>query len=98
MEPAGERARVILPRHVAVRRVGDETVVLNLQTGNYHGLDEAGGAFLEALQRTGHIGAAVDELTVAYAADRQRISADMETFCGQLADRGLIEIDRDAGA
>ena len=51
-----------LARQVAVRRFPEETVMLNLVTGNYHGLDAMGGAFLEALQASADVGSALETL------------------------------------
>lgn len=82
-----------MPSYVAVRRLADETVILNLATGHYHGLDPTGSAFLAALERSARVSDAVDELAAAYQVDRERMRSDVRDFCVQLADRGLIELD-----
>jgi hypothetical protein len=84
-----------LPGHVAVRRLADETVLLNLATGEYHGLDSTGTAFLDALQRSPHVDHAVDELMPLYPIDRGRLRHDLRDFCTKLVDRGLLELADD---
>jgi len=76
---------------VAVRRFPDETVVLNLATGDYHGLDDTGAAFLEAIETSPDLGAATKALAAAYDVDRDRLRGDLEEFCERLRRRGLID-------
>jgi len=45
-------ARVRLPQHVVFREFPAETVVLNLQTEQYHGLNPTAGAMLTELGRS----------------------------------------------
>ena len=40
---------VRIPKHVVFRSFGSETVLLNLSTGQYHGLRGTGGRMLEVL-------------------------------------------------
>ena len=42
-------ARPSVPDHVVYREFVNETVVLNLETGTYHGLNPSGGKMLETL-------------------------------------------------
>jgi hypothetical protein len=44
-------ASLRLPQHVVHRSFVAETVVLNLQTGKYHGLNPVGGRMLEVGRR-----------------------------------------------
>ena len=55
-ELLGRRAWV--PEHVVYRDFVTETVVLNLETGHYHGVNRTGGAILAALERAETVGAA----------------------------------------
>lgn len=84
-----------LPDHVALRRFDDEAVLLNLETGHYHGLDSVGGAYLAALEEHDDLNDAVDALAADYGVPRQRVVDDMREFCHGLRERGLIELDPD---
>jgi hypothetical protein len=90
-------ARVTMPSHVAVRRIADETVILNLSTGEYHGLDGTGSAFLEALQSRARVDGALEELLTRYDVSRERLDADLREFCAKLVARGLIVLEVDDG-
>ena len=70
-----------------------ETVVLNLETGQYHGLQGSAGRMVSALDGAESIAAAAAELTAYYGAPRELIERDLLEFCEALADRGLLEID-----
>jgi hypothetical protein len=91
-----ERARIRVPSHVAARTFSGETVLLNLATGEYHGLDSTGGAFLAALERNPDVAAAFDELLSVYAVDPAILERDLQGFCDALVERGLLEIEGDA--
>ncbi len=101
VEAAGgwaERTRVRVPSQVAIREIADETVVLNLTTGDYHGLDSTGTAFLAALKDGATVGDAVDTLLATYAVERDELLADVRAFCQKLVERGLIELEDDGPA
>jgi hypothetical protein len=70
-----------------------ETVILNLQSGMYHGLNPTGARMLEALERGPTVGDAAAGLAVEYGIDRQRIEDDLCDLCKQLLERGLLEIN-----
>lgn len=90
-------ARVRLPQHVVHRNFVAETVVLNLQTGQYHGLNPTAGRMLEALQEAPTVGATVASLAEEYDVEREQIELDLLALTRGLLERGLIEtVDDDA--
>jgi len=91
-------ARARLPQHVVHRSFVAETVVLNLRTGKYHGLNPTAGKMLEALEAAPTIGAAVPMLASEYGLEQERIQSDLLALTRGLLERGLIEtVDDDAG-
>ena len=50
--------RVTIPQHVVFRTFVEETIVLNLESGRYHGLNRTAGRMLELLGDLGDIDAA----------------------------------------
>ncbi len=88
---SGDHRRFVVPDHVAVRRFSSETVLLNLETGRYHGLDSFGSHFLSALERHADIDLAVQALAPELNVALPRLRSDMLAFCLQLEERGLIE-------
>jgi hypothetical protein len=87
------RANVAVPRHVVYRSFPSETVVLNLQTGKYHGLNPTAGAILAALERASCIADAVGVLAREYDRPPVEMEHDVRELCSALLERGLIELD-----
>ena len=91
------KAKVKLPQHVVYRTFPSETVVLNLQTGKYHGLNPTAGRMLETLERADSV---LDAATVAageYEQPQARTERDMCSLCSSLLERDLIEIEEGDG-
>jgi hypothetical protein len=88
---------VRVPQHVVHRSFAAETVVLNLETGRYHGLNPSAGRMLEVLERAGSVGDAAGTLAEEYGQPRDRIERDLAQFCRDLLERRLIEIADDGG-
>jgi hypothetical protein len=86
---------VAVPQHVVYRGFPTETVVLNLQTGKYHGLNATAGRMLEELERAACVTDAVDSLMQIYDQPREVIGRDACELCRALLERGLIEVDGD---
>lgn len=82
-----------VPQHVVYRSFPSETVVLNLQTGKYHGLNPTAGRMLEVLERADTV---LDAAAVAagdYEVPHSATEQDMCDLCQALLERGLIEIE-----
>jgi hypothetical protein len=86
-------ASVSVPRHVVYRSFPAETVVLNLETGRYHGLNPPAGRMLGALEQAASPRAAAAILAQDYDQPRSVIERDLCELCDALAERGLVEID-----
>ena len=85
--------RVRLPEHVVYRDFAAETVVLNLQTGKYHGLNPTAGRMLEALESKESVSQAAAEIASEYGQPIDQVEDDLCALCIDLAERGLIEVD-----
>ena len=80
-----------VPDHVVMRAFATETVVLNLRTGSYHGLNPVAGRMLELLQDRGDPRAVIDGIAAEWEVDRERVERDVTALCADLLERGLIE-------
>ena len=85
-------ARVRLPQHVVHRGFVAETVVLNLRTGKYHGLNPTAGRMLDALAAAPKAGDVVPELAQEYGVAPAQVENDLVALCQGLLERGLIEM------
>jgi hypothetical protein len=98
---AGEsllEAKVKVPQSVVFRSFPTETVVLNLQTGKYHGLNPTAGRMLEAMASSPSVREAAAAVAADYDCPAETIEGDICELCRTLLDRGLIERDGDAGS
>jgi Coenzyme PQQ synthesis protein D (PqqD) len=86
-------SRVRVPQHVVYRSFPSETVVLNLQTGKYHGLNATAGRMLAELERADCVREAAVELAESYEQDQSVVEQDLCDLCHALLERGLIEAD-----
>ncbi len=92
-DPALLASHVRLPEHVVHRAFASETVVLNLQTGKYHGLNPVAGRMLEVLEQGVTVQDAARQLATEYDQPIETIEEDLCGLCVDLLERGLIETD-----
>jgi hypothetical protein len=90
-------ARPLVPEHVVYREFVNETVVLNLKTGRYHGLNPSGGKMLETLGASASVRDAAEALALYYDRPLAEIETDLHDFCLRLHEHGLVELDDDSG-
>jgi hypothetical protein len=86
-------ANGVVPPHVVYRTFPGETVMLNLDSGTYHGLNPTGGRMLEAVEGSPSLGDAAERLAGEYRQPLSDIQSDLREFCGGLAERGLLVLD-----
>ena len=85
-------ARVRIPQHVVHRHFPAQTVVLNLKTGRYHGLNATAGRMLDALGEGRTVAAAARIVADHYRRPRADVERDLCELCAQLLARGLVEL------
>lgn len=86
-------ARIRIPQHVVHRAFATETVMLNLQTGQYHGIDPVGARMLEVLVTSASLRDAASVLAAEQRCERAQLEVVLGRFCRRLADRDLVKID-----
>lgn len=82
--------RLSVPTHVISRSVGDEVVLLDLQTGLYFGVDPVGRRIWELAADGRSLGEIVDALLAEFDVERPAAEADVLAFASLLVDRGLL--------
>jgi Coenzyme PQQ synthesis protein D (PqqD) len=93
LELAQLSARVRVAEHVVYRAFPTETVLLNLTSGTYHGLNATAGRMLECVQEGATLGEAAAVLAREYGQPPERVEADVRELCAALAVRGLVELE-----
>ena len=82
-----------IPEQVLTSKVGDETVLLNLQTGMYYSLDPVGTRFLELLQRTSRLDEVHHALLEQFDVSTAKLEADLLKLSQDMLTRGLLVKD-----
>jgi Coenzyme PQQ synthesis protein D (PqqD) len=88
-----QKLRGRVPGHVVYRDFQEETVVLNLDTGQYHGLNATARRMLPPVLEAESIALAADALEGELGVSRSRIERDLGDLCGALVAPGLLEFD-----
>ena len=83
---------VRVPDHVVHRSLAHETVVLNLKTGRYHGLNPTAGRMLAELETGAPLRDIATRLGEVYEQPLEEIQTDLATLCLDLAERDLVEL------
>ena len=85
-----DRAEV-LP-HVLVRFLDKESVLLNLETERYFGLDETGTRMWQVVTAAPNIDAAYQELQSEFDVESELLRLHLAELLGRLVDNGLLQI------
>ena len=87
--------RVKVPDDVLISGLQDESVILNLDSERYFGLDEVGTRILSVLATANSIEAAYEILLEEYDVDGQVLRQDLLSLVEQLVEQGLVEISHE---
>jgi len=82
--------RVTVPDDVLISHLQEESVILNLDSERYYGLDDVGTRFLSVLTTSDSIETAYDRLRDEYDVDPQVLRADLLALIEKLIDQGLL--------
>jgi predicted RNA-binding protein len=86
--------RVKVPDDVLISTLQTESVILNLKSECYFGLDEVGTRILSVLSTSESIQAAYDTLLDEYEVEGEVLRLDLISLIQQLVERGVVEITR----
>lgn len=86
-------ATVTLSPEVMARQVGDESVLLDLASGNYFGLDAVGARFWQLLSDALSPTEACDRLEAEYDVSRETLERDVAHLLENLRAQGLVSWD-----
>lgn len=89
----GGLMRLRVAENVVSRDLADESVLLNLDTGTYFGLDAVGTRLWHLLAEHGSPESAIETLLTEYDVDAPRLQKDVDTLIDQLIDKKLLTTD-----
>ena len=82
--------KLSIPPQVMSRLVGDETVLLDLASGVYFGLDGVGKRIWELVAEGQNLAQTVAVITREFEVDEAQAQADVIKFTNDLVERGLL--------
>src|SRR5688572_4520936 len=85
-------ARSDVPEHVVHRTFPEETIVLNLESGVYHGLNATAGRMLDVMETGVTVSEAAGAVSRDLGAPPETVRRDILDLCRLLLERGLIEL------
>ena len=83
---------VEMPKHVLMRVLENEAVLLNLETECYYGLDETGTRMWQVLTTAPSINSAYTELLTEFEVGAEQLRRDLSELLEKLVDKGLLRI------
>ena len=90
--PLPNETQVVLSQEIAVADLGDEAVILDPASGTYFGLNEVAARILTLAGEPTTVGQIVDRLLDEFDVERGVLSADVDAFVRDLAERGMLQI------
>ena len=84
--------RAATPAHVLVRFLDRESVLLNLETEQYFGLDETGTRMWQLIMASPTIDAAYRELLAEFDVEPETLKTNLTELLGRLVENGLIQV------
>ena len=85
--------RVRVPDDVLISNLQDESVILNLNSERYFGLDNVGTRMLTVLSKASSIESAYETLLTEYDVDGHVLREDLTSLIRNLLQQGLITIE-----
>ncbi len=85
--------RFAIKPNVMARQVGDETVILDLVSGTYFGLDAVGARLWRLLEEGKTLSEICDVMVDEYEVSREELECDALALAQDLAARNLISTE-----
>ena len=86
------RDRAAAPAHVLMRILDRESVLLNLETERYFGLDETATRMWQLVAASQDIEAAYQELLAEYDVEPELLRTNLTDLLSQLVENGLLHV------
>jgi len=92
MEKMQSDTKIVATQDQVSTSVSGESIILNVKTGLYHGLDPIGARLWELLVEPTTFGSIVGTVMAEYDIDADTCERDLNDLLAQLSEAGLIEI------
>lgn len=85
-----KKQRFTLSPDVLSQNIDDETVLLDMKSENYFGINEVGGRVLEILKGGANLEDIVEVLLTEYDVKKEELERDVSTYLQQFLDAHLL--------
>ena len=87
--------RMVVPKHVLVRHLDGESVLLNLETEKYFGLDATGTRMWELVTAAPSVDAAYTQLLEEFEVEPDLLRTHLTELLSRLLENGLLNVAAD---
>ena len=84
---------ITLSPDVISQEVSGETVLLDLESENYFGLDAVGTRIWQLIKENDDLQAIYNTLLEEYEVEEQRLQTDLEAILGEITQLGLVTLE-----
>ena len=84
--------RAVVPAHVLIRHLEGESVLLNLDSERYFGLDATGTRMWELMISQPTIALALEKLQEEYEVEPETLRTHLTELLGRLVENGLLQV------
>ena len=84
--------KVTISEQALSQQVSGETVILDLKSESYFGLDEVGTRIWQLLQENGDLQSAFDTMLKEYDVQPEQLKTDLDALIGNLQEAGLLTL------
>jgi hypothetical protein len=85
--------KVRVPSQVMARQVGLETVILNLESGTYYGLDVVGARIWQLLVEGRTLSQVCESMHDEYEVEQVTLERDVQTLVNALLENRLVALE-----
>lgn len=84
--------RVVVPAHVLIRHLDGESVLLNLESERYFGLDTTGTRMWELVTTEPSVGLAFEKLLAEFDVEPEPLRIHLNELLSGLVENGLLQV------
>lgn len=84
--------KIAIAKDVLIQDLGGESVLLNLNSEQYFGLDDVGTRMWSILTEVGELEAAQERLSLEYDVEPEVLRQDLQELIEKLIEHGLVEV------
>ena len=87
--------QISIPEAIYTQEVDDETILLDVESGKYFGLDPVGTRMWQLLRQHGLLRTVYETILAEYEVTPERLETDLIALAEKMVEKGLAEIKKD---